>query len=103
MDPAAELRKISYKIVYTTLADYKPVNRNHYLPNLVNYEKDIPLMRACPMGDGIIDNKTFLKILKTIGYDGFVAYEMCSDLEGGGSMKNLDYCARHFLDFMNKT
>jgi sugar phosphate isomerase/epimerase len=70
--------------------------------NRFNYEKDIPLMRACSIRDGIIDNKGFLNTLKSLGYDGFVVYEMCSDLEGGGSMKNLDYCAGRFFDFTNK-
>jgi len=29
-----------------------------------------------------------------------VAYEMCSPLAGGGSMENLDRCARRFLEFI---
>ena len=34
------------------------------------------------------------------GYQGYLAYEMCSPLRGGGGEPNLDRCARRFLDYM---
>ncbi len=53
------------------------------------------------MGEGIIDYKTFFAVLQRHGYDGCVAYEMCSELTGGGSIENLDACARKFLTYMD--
>jgi sugar phosphate isomerase/epimerase len=52
------------------------------------------------MGEGFIDYPGFLRALREIGYDGYVAYEMCSPLRGGGSEQNLDRCARRFLEYM---
>lgn len=41
-----------------------------------------------------------LAALRDGGYRGPVAYEMCSPLRGGGSIENLDRCARLFLQFL---
>jgi hypothetical protein len=38
--------------------------------------------------------------LKEAGYRGYVAYEMCEVLDGGGSIQNLDSTARKFLEWM---
>jgi len=54
------------------------------------------------MGDGDLDNAEFLRGLREGGFDGTVAYEMCSPLRGGGSIENLDHCARRFLEWMTK-
>jgi sugar phosphate isomerase/epimerase len=59
-------------------------------------------MRAVPMGQGIIDYKTFFNTLKKIGYQGYLAYEMCEVLEGGGSIENLDRAARAFLKYVKQ-
>jgi len=99
-DPIPGLKKIYHKMAYTTFADYKAILRSHYYPPLTNYEKDLPMMRACVMGEGTINNKAFLEALLSLGYDGYVAYELCSDLEGGGKLENLDLCAKKFLDFI---
>ena len=98
LNPLTNIEKIYPKMVYTTLADYKPLLRSHHRPGF-GYERDMPVMRACAMGDGIIDNAGFLDGIFKLGYDGYVAYEMCADLEGGGHLENLDYCAKRFLDF----
>jgi len=52
------------------------------------------------MGEGFIDYRGFFQALKDIGCDGYVAYEMCSYLRGGGSEQNLDRCAKRFLEYM---
>jgi hypothetical protein len=36
------------------------------------------------------------------GFEGSVAYEMCSPLLGGGSLENLDRYARRFVEFMDE-
>lgn len=86
---------------YTTLADYIRLPRFQYQPNLINYKKmDEDLVKAVPMGDGDLDSLTFIKGLKAGGYEGPIAYEMCSPLRGGGSKENLDKCAKAFLQWL---
>lgn len=87
-------------IVHTTVADYVRRPRYSYVPNLVNYVRDADAVRAVPMGEGFIDYKGFFRALHATGYQGYVAYEMCSYLRGGGSEANLDRCARKFLAYM---
>jgi hypothetical protein len=40
--------------------------------------------------------------MKEIGYQGWIVYEMCEVLDGGGSIENLDRTAKIFLDFVKK-
>jgi sugar phosphate isomerase/epimerase len=67
---------------------------------LTNYAREQDVVRAVPMGTGCIDYRTFLDALRETGYTGYVAYEMCEVLEGGGSEENLDRCARVFVEWM---
>ncbi len=99
-DLVAAVKKMGPHIVHTTVADYVLRPRFQYQPQLINYERRTDAVRAVPMGEGFIDYKGFFKALKETGYDGHVAYEMCSYLRGGGSEENLDRCARRFLDYM---
>lgn len=103
LDIAAETEKIADRIVYTTTADYQLRPRFAYQPPLTNYAPQPPRAVAVPMGEGIIDYKTFFAVLQRHGYNGCVAYEMCSELVGGGSVENLDAYARKFLAFMAGT
>jgi sugar phosphate isomerase/epimerase len=89
--------------VHTTFADYVRLPRFRYDPALINYRSITPdLVRAVPMGEGDMANEPFLQGLRDGGYEGTVAYEMCSPLRGGGSMENLDACARRFLQWLNQ-
>ena len=75
-----------------------------YQPDLVNYAPAHPTMvRAVHMGEGCIDYPAFFKGLRDGGYDGWVAYEMCSPLRGGGDIENLDACATKFIEYMKRT
>ena len=86
---------------YTTCADYVRLPRFHYRPGCVNYTPaECDHVRAVPMGEGCIDYEGFFAGLKAGGYDGWIAYEMCSPLRGGGSEENLDACARRFLEYV---
>ena len=100
-DLEAAVSRIGDLMVYTTAADYVKRPRYKYSTNLVNYEKKTDVLKAVPMGEGFIDYKGFFKALKKAGYDGPVAYEMCSELRGGGSEDNLDRCAKRFLEYMD--
>lgn len=94
--------KMKPYIVNTIAADYVRQPRFTYVNNLTNYKAEQPVMRAVPMGRGIIDYKTWFNTLKEIGYRGWVVYEMCEVLDGGGSVENLDKTARIFLDYMKQ-
>jgi sugar phosphate isomerase/epimerase len=84
-------------------ADYVRLPRFRYEPSLVNYlPADPDLVRAVPMGDGDLPNADFLRGLRDGGFDGTVAYEMCSPVRGGGTIDNLDLCARRFLEWLGK-
>jgi sugar phosphate isomerase/epimerase len=89
-------------IVNTIAADYVTHQRYNYVNNLTNYKSKKPAMRAVPMGEGIIDYNTWFEALKEIGYQGWIVYEMCEVLDGGGSIENLDKTARIFLDYMKQ-
>ena len=71
------------------IASYAFVERN-YLAN------------RFAMGEGIVDYETFFNSLKEIGYQGYVGYEMCAELAGGGDVENLDATARKFLEYVGK-
>lgn len=101
-DLVAAVNKLAPYIVHTTVADYVRRSRFQYHPRLVNYTQQPDVIRAVPMGEGFIDYRRFLNALKANGYDGYVAYEMCSVLEGGGSEENLDACAKQFLTYMKE-
>jgi sugar phosphate isomerase/epimerase len=89
-------------IVNTIAADYALHPRYTYVHNLTNYKEEQPVMRAMPMGEGMIDYKTWFGALKEIGYQGWIVYEMCEVLDGGGSIENLDKTARTFLEYMEQ-
>jgi len=89
-------------MVYTTVADYVKHPRARYDATLTNYLKQEDVIRAVPIGTGFIDYKSFFEALKQVGYQGYVAYELCEVLEGGGSLGNLDRAARKFLDYMRE-
>ena len=91
-------RRMAPRMVQTTLADYVRIERYAYDSGLVNYRRlDPPAMRAVPLGDGFIDLPAFFAGLKEGGFRGYVAYEMCSPLRGGGSEANLDAAAAKSL------
>jgi sugar phosphate isomerase/epimerase len=97
-DLAAAVKKMGRHIAYTTVADYVKHPRFRYNAALTNYERQTDVVRAVPFGDGFIDYRAFFDALKAVGYRGYVAYEMCEVLEGGGSVENLDKTARLFLE-----
>ena len=98
----AAVLKMKPFIVHTTAAQYVRMPRYHYEHTFTNFIPDETLIRAVPMDRGIIDYKTFFNSLKEIGYQGYIAYEMCEVLDGGGDIENLDKTAREFLRYVKK-
>ncbi len=89
-------------IINTIAADYVVHPRYNYVHHLTNYKSGQEVMRAVPMGKGMIDYESWFATLKEIGYRGWIVYEMCEVLDGGGSIENLDRTAKIFLDYMKK-
>jgi len=99
-DIAAAAGVMASRTVYTTTANYELLPRYRYHPAQVNYEKLLPELQAVPIDAGFIDYRAFLAALVQGGFSGPVAYEMCSPLQGGGGIENLDAYARRFVEFM---
>jgi sugar phosphate isomerase/epimerase len=89
-------------MVQTTLADYVRLPRYRYVPGLVNYERLEDAVRAVPLGEGFLDLDGFFAGLREGGFDGYVAYEMCSPLRGGGGEENLDRAAGTSLETIRR-
>jgi sugar phosphate isomerase/epimerase len=96
-DLKAAARRLAPRMVQTTLADYVRLPRYAYQPGLVNYRRLDDMVRAVPLGEGFVDLEAFFAGLHEGGFDGYVAYEMCSPLRGGGSEENLDRVAKASL------
>ena len=89
-------------MVQTTLADYVRLPRYRYVPGLVNYRRLDDAVRAVPVGEGFLDLAGFFAGLREGGFDGYVAYEMCSPVRGGGGEDNLDRTARASLEAIRR-
>jgi sugar phosphate isomerase/epimerase len=100
-DLGAAARLMAPWTCHTTAADYQMRPRFKYNPSLVNYEPQTPATQMVPMGEGFIDYRAFLGALSEGGYKGPVAFEMCAPLKGGGSIENLDRCAKQFLGYLS--
>lgn len=96
------VRQLKEFIVHTTVADYvkRPRYRYHFPGEGNVYERILDEVKAVPPGEGFIDYAAFFDELKSIGYNGAVAFEMCSPLRGGGSRDNLDRYAKKYLEFL---
>jgi sugar phosphate isomerase/epimerase len=101
-DLAQAVERMAPWLAHTTVADYVHRPRFQYLPSFVNYAPKPEVVRAVPMGQGFIDYPAFFRALVQANYSGYVAYEMCSPLQGGGSEANLDRCAAAFIAYMQE-
>ena len=61
-----------------------------------------PAVFAVPMGDGELPYASFFSALRGQHYGGWVSYEICSPIRGGGSLDNLTSCARRFVEYMGR-
>ncbi|MCW5963208.1 MAG: sugar phosphate isomerase/epimerase [Bryobacterales bacterium] len=97
------VQSVKQWMAFTTVADYKVFPQYKYHPGQVNYTAiDPPIVRAVAPGSGVLDYRSFFMGLRDIQYQGYVAYEMCAPLEGGGDLENLDRTARLFLEFLDQ-
>jgi sugar phosphate isomerase/epimerase len=102
-DATAAARQMGALAVHTTTANYQRLPRYRYEQGgLANYTPQVPHMQAVPIDEGVIDYRGFLTALREGGFEGTVAYEMCSPLRGGGSLENLDRYARRFIALIHQ-
>jgi sugar phosphate isomerase/epimerase len=102
-DPAGGAARLAGRMRCTTVADYVVLPRWQYRPELVNYQRQpVPAALAVPMGEGELPYAAFFAALRSSGYGGWVSYEMCSPIRGGGSLDNLTAYARAFLRYMER-
>lgn len=96
-------RRMAPYVAITTNADYVQLPRFRYDASRVNYVREHPdMVRAVKFGEGFIDYEAFFRGLIEGGFDGPATYEMCSPLRGGGSLRNLDAHASHYVRWMKE-
>jgi sugar phosphate isomerase/epimerase len=93
--------RVGKLIVHTHLTDFVRRIKYRYIPETVTYQENGLEMVAVPVGQGNVDYREFITALGMIGYQGALAYEMCSPLVGGGREANLDRCARETLAYVH--
>ena len=102
-DVAEGARRMARRMQFTTAADYRVLPRARYHPTLVNYSAvEPPFVMAVPMGEGDLPYRRFFAALAKSNFSGWVSYEMCSPLQGGGSLANLERYAKAFLKYMRR-
>ncbi len=101
-DLGAPARAMAPHMVHSTVADYQLRPRYKYDAALTNYVRHTANVVAVPMGQGFLDYRTFFAALRTGGYTGSVAYEMCSPLIDGADARTLENYARKFIEFMRQ-
>lgn len=93
-------------MVYSTASDHvsRTIAFHHSASSTFSMKGKYQLDRtiAVPVGTGEVDYTEFFRALKKIGYDAYMAYEICSPIDGGGTEANLDRCARESLYNMRK-
>ena len=102
VDLRAAARRMAPMMVQTTAADYQKFPQYRYEEGLLNYGRTMDAYRAVAMGRGCIDYKAFFEGLASGGFSGYVCYEMCSPVRGGGGIENLDATARESLACLKK-
>jgi sugar phosphate isomerase/epimerase len=100
VDYAEALRACSDILAFTTAGDYE--NAPGPIHQLPGGRVLTQVTEGVPLGQGECDWQSFLKLLKGIGYDLWINYEMCSRMRGGGSEENLDSIASESLKYLRR-
>jgi sugar phosphate isomerase/epimerase len=100
-DLSAAARKLAPLTCHTTIANYQRRPRYRYDAAVVNYTALTPYVQAVAIDEGFIDYRAFLTEMRSSGFSGSIAYEMCSPLAGGATLENLDRYALRFLEFLS--
>lgn len=87
-------------IVHTHLSDRCERPTLQWAPNNAGYY-NVTRWRATLLGEGEIDYRTFVRALRSTGYKGFLSYEICGPIAGGGSEENLDLACQKAQSYMS--
>lgn len=93
-------------IAFSHLTDFVRRPRYRYDSATVTFSENGEEMVGVPPGQGSTDYGEFVAALREIGYRGWLSYEMCSPLVGGGDEDNLDrtaIAAREYVEGLLKT
>lgn len=93
--------KFGNLVCHSHLTDFARRVKYRYLPEIVAFEENGQEFVGITPGQGPTDYHEFVSALREISYSGWLSYEMCSPLVGGGSEENLDRCATETLTYMN--
>jgi sugar phosphate isomerase/epimerase len=100
VDYAEALRACRDILAFTTAGDFQ------YFPGAIERVAGGQMLTrreiGVPLGEGACDWPPFLALLKEVGYDFWINYEMCSRMRGGGSEENLDRIASASLDYLRQ-
>lgn len=101
------VKEVGKLLVHTVASDHKEIHvpMAWYHPTMVGTDNGYFQMvrkNIVPVGQGMVDYRTFFKALIDIGYDGFVGYEVCSPIPGGGTEENIDSFCEMSLAYMKK-
>jgi len=100
-EPCAEaVREVGDLIAYSTCGDniIKPGPFERTPAGIRRLET----WEMVPLGEGQVDWKPFIGALKEVGYDNFLAYEICGPIVGGGQENNLDLSVRKSVEYLRK-
>jgi protein FrlC len=101
VDPVAAVKEVGELVLHSHLTEFVSRPVFNYHSATTTYHAAGRDVTAVPVGQGgSVDWAGFIRALKDIGYAGWLSYEMCSPLIGGGSEANLDRCARETLEFV---
>jgi len=100
VDYAKALRACKDMLAFTTAGDfqYSPGTIQTFAGGQVLARRAV----GVPLGEGECDWPSFLTLLKEVGYDFCINYEMCSGMRGGGSEENLDRIASASLRYLRQ-
>jgi sugar phosphate isomerase/epimerase len=101
---AKAVEDVGSLIVYSTASDdiHRPLMFHLSSPPVFKMSGFYRLTRTrhVPLGQGVVDYRTFLTALKKVGYDGFMAFEICGAFVSGAGEANQDKCARESLAYL---
>lgn len=97
---AEAVHEVGDLLVYSTTGDH--ITKPGPIERTPAGIKRLEIREGVPLGEGEVDWRSFIGALKEIGYDGFLAYEICGPRVGGGKEENLDLGVRESIGYLRK-
>jgi len=94
------VRKVGGLLVHSHMSDHYWRPMLQWVPPGHSGYYHVTRWSAALLGEGEVDYRTFVRALKSVGYQGYLSYEICGAIPGGGAEENLDAAARKALAFV---